>query len=118
MRYFNGQEWKGRGRFTALDDFGPLPRTEESRRQATVAELMQQQGQIEQALTSGTAAMAEMAQERSVLEAQITELRKAKVEVEQQSYLVSVNMRDFFKTASPRHWNTTDEQQMLAAVTA
>lgn len=95
VRYFNGQEWKGRARITALDDFGPLPLTEESRRQTTVAELIQQQGQIEQALASGTAAMAEIAQERSALEAQIAELRKDKVEVEHENYLVSVNVRDF-----------------------
>jgi len=95
MRYFNGQEWKGRARMTALDDFGPLPVTEESRRQATIAELMQRQGQIEQALTSGAAAMAEIAQERSALEAQIAELRKDKVLVEDVNYLREINVRDF-----------------------
>jgi len=95
VRYFDGQHWKGLGRITALDDLGPIPQTAESKRQATVQELIQQQEQIEQALHAGNAAIAELGQKRALLEEQIVQLRTVEVDVEHENYLRSINVRDF-----------------------
>lgn len=95
LRYFDGQRWKGRGRITPLDDFGPLRRTAETGQHMAVQELSRQQEKIERSLRAGNAALVKLGQECAWLKDKVAQLRNTELEVRHENHLQSINVRDF-----------------------
>lgn len=105
IRYFDGQRWRGEARLTALDDLGPLPFTVEAQKQKTIDELVEQESQIEDAVTAASAACEDLGQKRSDLERQIRELRQERAEAVHEDFLREINLRD------SRRW-PTDQRRL------
>ncbi|MDP5225869.1 MULTISPECIES: GIY-YIG nuclease family protein [Arthrobacter] len=95
LRFFDGAEWKGTARLSALDEMGPLPFTEEARAAKTLSELIARQHQAAQTVASATKSLEQLGAERTSLERQIEDLRAQQSDIVAEKYLEEINLRDF-----------------------